>query len=105
MILNLTPHTIRVLDEDGNCLATFPEGGAPIRLHATKVECEPIDGIPTVKTVFGKAKYLPQFQRDTFYIVSQLVKNRYPEREDLLVPVDVLKDYRGMSIGCRALGR
>lgn len=40
-----------------------------------------------------------------YYIVSQLVKSALPDREDLLVPAEVVRDEQGHIIGCRSLGR
>ena len=40
-----------------------------------------------------------------FYIVSQLVKNALPDRTDLLVPAEVVRDGNGNIIGCKSLGR
>ena len=40
----------------------------------------------------------------TYYIVSQIIKSRFPEREDLLVPAEMQRDNDGNIIGCRSLG-
>jgi hypothetical protein len=41
---------------------------------------------------------------NTYYIVSQIIKNALPHRDDLLVPADVVRDDRGNIIGCKSLG-
>jgi hypothetical protein len=40
-----------------------------------------------------------------FFIVSQLIKSALPDRTDLLVPAEVVRNSSGMIIGCRSLGR
>ena len=39
-----------------------------------------------------------------YYIVSQLIKSAFPERNDLLVPAEVVRDSSGNIVGCRSLG-
>ena len=93
-----------IVDSLGTVTHTFPNSGL-IRLKATTVADEPIAGIPTSRTVFGEPEGLPAYQEDTYYIVSQLVKSALPERADLLVPAEVVRDESGNIIGCRSLGR
>ena len=40
-----------------------------------------------------------------YYIVSQIVKSALPNRADLLVPAEVVRDNAGNIIGCKSLGR
>lgn len=101
-IKNYTPHPVHIIGSNGT--TTIPNSGL-IRLKATTVADESIDGIPTSRTVFGEPEGLPAYQEGTFYIVSQLVKSALPERADLLVPAEVVRDEAGNIIGCRSLGR
>ena len=64
-----------------------------------------IDGIRTSYTVFGEPEGLPDFKDGVFYVVSQLVKSALPNRKDLLVPAEVVRDEKGQIIGCKSLGR
>ena len=41
---------------------------------------------------------------ETYYVVSQLVKSALPNRVDLLVPAEVVRNSDGNVIGCRSLG-
>lgn len=101
-IINLTPHPVNVLDENGKVVRTFPTSGTIARLEVETERTGIIDGIPTVRTKFGKPEGLPAPTGGTFYIVSQLVKSGSPMRPDLLVPADVVRDTEGRIIGCRA---
>jgi hypothetical protein len=105
MIINTTPHPINICNDAGDIIRTFPKGEFTIRLETSTSSCQEIDGIPTTKTVFGCPEGLPPFTQDTYYIVSQLVKNAVHHRQDLLVPAEVIRDEKGRIIGCRSLGR
>jgi hypothetical protein len=134
-IINMTPHEVHIVDENGQVLHTFPRSGRTIRLSIDTVRGEDIiieteennldihwmfpiyASIPTSRTVFGEPLGLPDedssgdrhpgyaFYYDTYYIVSQLVKNALPHRKDLLVPAEVVRDEKGNILGCRSLGR
>jgi hypothetical protein len=106
-ILNFTPHDINLCDENGNQLITFPPTGL-VRLSVKTVVDEiasSLLGVCITKSEFGEPIGLPDFKKDTFLIVSQLVKSALPEREDLLVPAEVVRDLSGNIIGCKSLGR
>lgn len=103
-IKNFTPHPVAICDSHGTITASLPSEGL-IRLKATTVADEPINGFPTSRTVFGEPEGLPPYEEGTYYIVSQLVKSALPERADLLVPAEVVRDEGGNIIGCRSLGR
>jgi len=104
-IINKTPHPVHVINGNDDVVRTFPLEGAPIRLKAESVQDEPIDGVPTSRTVFGEPEGLPEYVEGIFYIVRQLVKNALADRVDLLVPAEVVRDKEGNIIGCRSLGR
>ena len=101
-IKNYTPHPVNIIGSNGT--TTIPSTGL-IRLQATTVADEPINGIPTSYTAFGEPEGLPPYEEGTYYIVSQIVKSALPERADLLVPAEVVRDEAGNIIGCRSLGR
>jgi len=99
MIRNFTPHPVNIID------GKIFESVGTIRLAVKAVEMPEIDGIKTIKTSFGKPVGLPDQVAGTFLIVSQLVKSACPDRSDLLVPAEVVRDKEGKIIGCKALGR
>lgn len=108
-ILNCTPHPITMCDAEGNVFHTFPKGEIVPRLSVKTVQAERISDngvmIPTTVTVFGAPEGLPEEEPDTFFIVSQLLKAACPDRLDLLVPAEVVRDSQGNIIGCKSLGR
>jgi hypothetical protein len=107
-IINMTPHTVHIVNADGVVVREYPASGRLIRLESRTEPCGVLEDMtPLSRTVFGKPEGLPEFEPGTFYIVSQLVKSALPERErwDLLVPAEVVRDAEGNILGCRSLGR
>jgi len=105
IVKNLTPHPIHVVDAQGTVLKTYQSEGL-VRLKASTVTAGfSVDGVPVTKTQFGEPDGLPAtFEEGTFYIVSQLVKSALPDRFDLVVPADVVRDSNGAILGCRSFG-
>ena len=102
--VNMTPHPVVIVDEAGNVLETYPASGSLIRLAAVTKRIGKINNTPISLTSFGKVEGLPDEEEGVFYIVSQLVKSALPERNDLYVPAEVLRDEKGQIIGARSLG-
>jgi len=101
-IINKTPHPVVIVD--GPTFPACPKDEL-IRLASTTVPAESIEGIPTSQTVFGEPEGLPPAIPGTFFIVSQIVRSACPDRDDLLVPAEVVRDDTGTIVGCRSLGR
>lgn len=106
MVINKTPHPIHILEKGTKRIVnSYPKTDGMIRLKMeTKTMGMLADGTPLTKTVFGDPEGLPEYKEGTFYIVSQLVKTALPERQDLLVPAEVVRDQQGNIIGCISLG-
>jgi len=102
-IINKTPHDVNVINKKGEVYFTFESDGS-IRLAVKIIRIGAINGIPMTETFFGEPEGLPVFEHETFYIVSQLVKNALPKRTDLLVPAEVVRDGKGKILGCKSLG-
>ena len=120
-IINLTPHSIVILDPS-NCvldpktrsykcsgdpvvLRTIPASGVVTRVSTSEVEKEPVNGIPTFAVEFGDVEGLPPSEEGTFYIVSAICKNAAPDRRDLLVPTHMCRNEEGQPIGCLGFAR
>lgn len=102
MIVNCTPHEVTIIN--GEEKVVFPASGNVIRLASETVVAGFFDGILLTKTVFGSPTGLPEQAPDTLLIVSQLVKSALPERADLVVPAEVVRDSVGNIVGCKSLG-
>lgn len=103
VIRNLTPHDITICDRSGKVVRVIPSSGI-VRLTAKIADYLEVDGIRITKTCYGDPEGLPEFRDDTYYIVSQLVKSALPNRKDLLVPTEMVRDERGNILGCQSLG-
>ena len=101
MIKNLTPHDVVILGDEKRVISP---SGAPARFEQKTMGIGKIENVPVSKTVYGEVENLPEEADGVFYIVSQLIKNALPERKDLLVPAEVVRDEKGNIVGCRSLG-
>lgn len=100
-ILNYTPHEINIITEDGKTY-NFPSIGNA-RCNQTTIAAGTIGNIPISSTTFGKIEGLPEEKPNAYYIVSRLVKQACPNRRDLLVPNEIIRDETGKIIGCKSL--
>lgn len=107
-IVNLTPHALNLMSAgpDGP-VVTIPPSGQVARCAVTRVQVDTItvDGVtvPINKTQFGAVSDLPDPQPNTVYVVSALVAQAVPERKDVFITDDAVRDEQGRIIGCRAL--
>ena len=104
MIKNLTHHPV-IIYKNGSVYRSFqPEGVTP-RCQEERVQIGEIDGIPIMTTQFGTVYDLPNKQEGVFLIVSPIIANALPDRNDLLVPDILVRNNQGHIIGCEALSR
>ena len=107
-IINLTPHALNIMPEgpDGPTV-TIPPSGKVARCAVDRVQVDTItvDGIsvPVNQTRFGAESDLPDPQPDTIFVVSALVAQAVPDRPDVFIVDDAVRDEQGRIIGCRAL--
>lgn len=106
-LINLTPHTINIVLENG----TFdvPASGMVARCSQSEtiLGTVVVDGIeiPITGQFFGEVVDLPAPKDGVAYIVSRLVASACPSRIDLLIPGPMIRDDDGKVIGCRGLSR
>lgn len=105
-IINLTPHDVNIVDEDGNIIKTFEKSGDVARCVEEASLMGSINGIDCFDVDFGEIEDLPPEETGTFYIVSAIIKRAGDDigRQDLLVPYNTYRDENGNIIGCRAFG-
>lgn len=80
-----------------------PEGTVA-RVSVKTATVGKIDGIPVTKSVYGEVMDLPEPEEGTIYIVSALVAGRVPEREDVFIPNESIRDEKGRIVGCKSIG-
>ncbi|UOE78397.1 hypothetical protein [Parageobacillus thermoglucosidasius] len=107
--INLTPHTVNVVDDSGNSILSVAPSGAVARVTTQQTVVGNVAGIDIVRTVFGDVDGLSAPQPDTVYIVSTLVlqslKANGIDRDDVVAPdtspESVVRDNAGNIIGVR----
>lgn len=57
-IINLTPHKISIVNEEGNVIKVFKSAGVA-RAAQKDVEIGMLEGIPIIETTFGEPVDLP----------------------------------------------
>jgi len=103
-VINLTPHDINIVGDDGQVTQTFPASGELARCSVSREQIGEVDGIAVNRTVFGAVTGLPEQQEGVVYIVSALVA-KAADRDDVLIPDDTVRDEQGRIVGCRAFAR
>ena len=104
MIKNLTHHPVTIFKNNSVYRSIEPEGIVP-RCQEERIQIGEIDEIPIMTTRFGPVYNLPDKEEGVFLIVSPIVANALPERDDLLVPDLLVRDSQGHIIGAEALAR
>lgn len=102
-IINLTPHAITFLDGNNSVLATIEPSGTIARASQTRDRVSEVNGIPVNQCSYGAVTGLPVPQDGTIYLVSALTAQACPERSDVYIVDDAVRDENGRIIGCRAI--
>lgn len=110
VIINLTQHVVNVYTEFG--IYEFEPSGVVARVSEDSGQFTsrsiPESLLRNSVISFRFTEYsepigLPPVQSGKVYIVSSIVKSALPDRDDLVVPKDFVRDDSGNIIGCRAL--
>ena len=107
-IINLTPHALNLMPAgpDGP-VVTIPPSGLVARCAVDRVQVDTVtvDGmsVPVNRTQFGSVSDLPNPQPDTIFVVSALVAQAVPDRPDVFIVDDAVRDEQGRIIGAKAL--
>jgi hypothetical protein len=107
-IINLTPHPINIIDEEGNIIKVFESAGVA-RATQEDAEIGTLEGIPIIETEFGEPIGLPEYSQGTYYIVSAITAKAASlsgrSTRDLLLTGKTVRNSDGQIIGCQALAR
>ena len=107
-IINLTPHRINIVDEEGNIVKIFESSGVA-RAAQNDVQIGMLEGIPIIETKFGEPVDLPEYNQGTYYIVSALTAKAASlsgrNTRDLLLTGKTVRNNDGQIIGCQALAK
>jgi len=106
-VINCTPHDVNLITESG--VIVFKKSGIIPRLSEQQEKISSIDingtEIDIVKKSFLEPEGLPEPRQNTLYIVSALVAGACKNRDDLVVPNDIIRDEEGRIIGCKNLAK
>lgn len=100
--INLTPHTLSIIKADGSTIDIQPSGNIA-RVSSTSTIVATFKGINVSQQTFGDVINLPDSEEGIIYIVSRMVKDRVPDRADVLVPGAPVRDAEGKIIGANGL--
>ena len=104
-IINLTPHPVVILGDNGQTIATIPVSGLIARCNVKTETVGDLNGIPVTETVFESTGLLPEQMDGVFYVVSRITLLNYRDRKDLVTPNEVIRDRDGIIVGCKSLAR
>jgi hypothetical protein len=118
MIINCTSHDV-VIYSSADCymyngslylregdeeypepLRVYPAAKEPARVTFVQKPAGMADGIPVCWWAPNEIVNLPEPKPDTCYIVSKILAQACPEREDLIFPGTVVRDADGHVVGC-----
>ena len=105
-IVNLTPHAINFLGAENRVILAVPSSGvARAAQRRESIGTIDADGVtlPVTRSVFGAVDGLPAPEAGTIYVVSAITAQAVPEREDVFIVDDSVRDENGRIIGVRGL--
>ena len=109
-VINLTPHTINLVAEDGTQLLSLESQGVARVASTTEVVGHLQVGgvaVPQTHTTFGEVEGLPDPAPGVSYIVSGMIVSALAQqgihRTDLFTPGLQVRDDAGRVIGCCSL--
>ena len=101
--INLTPHILNIVAADGSIVYIPPDGNRVARVSSSSFIVATLMGINISQQTFGDVINLPDAEEGVIYIVSRMVKDRVPDRPDVLVPGAPVRDAEGRIIGANGL--
>ena len=105
-LINLTPHDIKIVDDEGNMIAFISRQDVPARCSVERKQIGWIKDYPLYKTSFGEVENLPSPQEGKYFIVSRIIAEAMKgKRNDLVVPDNTVRDNEGRIIGCKGFSR
>ena len=104
-VVNLTPHMVTIVDGSSRVIQRWPRADVPARVEAVRVRIARVAGVPEGVPLIAEERIranLPEPQEGVWFIVSSVVGFAHPERRDLLVPSDLVRDGKGVVTACRS---
>ena len=104
---NFTPHNVVIVMNETTKIVIPSDGIARVTETKTATPSIDVDGvvIETFKSSFGEVENLPPQEDGVMVIVSAMAASAAKDRNDLLVPGELVRDNDGNIIGCKSLRR
>ena len=105
-LINLCPHDITIVDEEGHIVLILPhEEGRVARVATTETPRKNTLGypFPVVHREWGAVTGLPAPQPGVAFVVSAAVVSACPGRADLFSPGRLIRDANGQPTQCVGL--
>ena len=107
-VINTLPEEVRILSPNDEIIKIFPAAELTVGVTYENKHNGTLNmRVPLTKTIY-KHTNLPPEEDGVFYIVSHMIfnvmKHISPNRKDLLVVCETVKDLNGKHRGCRSLG-
>ena len=112
-LVNLTPHAVNIVDNENNPLYSVAPSGVVARVtcetvitgYITVKNGDTLVNIPETENTYGEVQDLPDPIPGTLYCVSRMIKDACPNRTDLRIPNQSVRNDQGQIIGCLSLSR
>lgn len=106
-LINLTPHTVTIVDEESRKILEVPPSGQVARVEVMREPVGTLNGVPLVHNRYGDVQGLPEPREGTVYIVSLVVLQALQgKRNDVVAPdtspAGAVRDEEGRIIGVKA---
>lgn len=98
-LINLTPHDITIKKPAGRTVMILPSQGIA-RVELITEEAMREDTLRFCTERYGLVEGLPPPQKDVLYIVSRMVCDAMPNRDDIMFPMGLHRNGRGVVTGC-----
>ena len=107
LLKNFTPHNVVIVINESTKIVIPSDGIARVTETKTVAPSIDVDGviIETFKSSFGEVENLPPQEEGVMVIVSAMAADAAKDRNDLLVPGELVRDNDGNIIGCKSLRR
>ena len=103
-IKNLTTHSVSIISENREILKKYPPQGI-VRAERSSMIVGEVDGVPLIKMTFYAPQGLPAHEEKMWLIVSAITasaaKAAGRATDDLITPIDFVRDEHGKILGCR----
>ncbi len=107
MLVNLTPHSIRIYDANGEVQKVIDPSGEVVRVSVQHRILSEVDGVELATTILTDPVAVPEPQEGVTYIVSSLVAQQLTDRPDIVAPDtgpdSAVRDENGQIVGIRRL--